>query len=532
MQQTAPQDMVALTSAHLKELSERVQTIDPLAAQRLAKLSEALGKPVEAAAWANGDVRQLIDIDTITERAKGQGSNRFINTLEWLRNVLIVVPLALTWFSISQAVSQYHTLITKDSQQATQPFILLWEQGFAGQHQWFDLTLSQLAFGDFILLSVIVVLTLIVSWQQNVLESNREKQAARLRSELADVLTRAAQCIGQYQLNSPTDFAGVVMRLDHVIQQIATRLDTVTQQISSMVQQFIKELEEERKQRGDLNTFLQGLDRISRSMLSAADTIQRSITTLNASLDALTTPVKEIPLQQKALIQHAQDILAQLVPVTSGLHQLITEQRTEWQNLQRFLVNSSQQLLAEQKQAHQEMLAEQHGFGKTLHDTLYKSLERLLMQQGQWSKELVDSISTLNSSQAQMVQLMQQIELATQQQAQLIQSIDDERQAQTVMTQNVRDVAKEMKDALTAVQLMTPELRSITVDMAKFLAALRAIPTDLKTELFDPLRHYSSAADNVSKGAERMADAASVMQRAGQELQIVASRLNGQQHGN
>ena len=67
--------------------------------------------------------------------------------------------------------------------------------------------------------------------------------------------------------------------------------------------------------------------------------------------------------------------------------------------------------------------------------------------------------------------------------------------------------------------------------MSKFVTVLRTIPVDLKTQLFDPLRHYSSAADNVAKGADRMVNAATIMQQAGHELQSAAARLHGSPNG-
>ncbi len=537
MQQGAATSFVTTTHDDLKALAGRISTVDPLAAQRMTMLSDALVNPTSSASpsaisWASGDVHEIIDIDTVTERARGQGSNRIISLLEWLRNGLIILPLALTWFGISQAVSAYHALLQADTNEATQPFIFLWEQGFKGRLSPF-LTLSSLALGDFILLCIIIILTFIISWRQSITENSREQAAARLRSELADGLARAALCLAEKKLNQPTDFASVIMRLDHVSQQTAARLDSVAQQMGTMVQQFLTELQEERKQRGDYNTFLRGLETITNDMLSGATAIQQATATLTTSLDALTIPVKEIPVQQQVLLQNAQDILAQFGPITNDLRQLVTEQQTQGQNLQQTLTDSLQQLLAEQKQAHQNMLTDQHSFNSAFYDMLSQSLGQLLTQQNQSSRELTDTVDTLNASQAQMLQLIQQIQMATAHQQQLIQTIENEHKSQIAMTYHIRDAANEMKEALKAVQLITPELRSITVDMSKFVSALRSIPLDLKTELFDPLRHYSNAADNVSKGADRMVNAAAIMQQAGQDLQSAAARLhvppNGQQ---
>src|SRR5439155_6007452 len=187
-------------------------------------------------------------------------------------------------------------------------------------------------------------------------------------------------------------------------------------------------------------------------ILSGAAAIQNATATLPTSLDELANPVKEIPLHQKSLLQEVQNIFAQFGPVINDLQQLVTGQQTQWQNLQQMLTASSQQQLSEQKQAHQIMLTEQQSFNHAFHDLLSQSLGQMLTQQDQSRRELTDAVDVLNSSQSQTLQLIQQIQMATNHQQQLIQTIENEHQSQISMTQYIRDVANEMKDALKAVQ--------------------------------------------------------------------------------
>jgi hypothetical protein len=494
MQQSTTTSFVTTTQDDLKSLAGRINESDPLAAQRLTMLSEALANQSASGSstgpsttsWASRNVHEIIDIDTITERVREQGSNLAINWLELIRNVLIILPLTLTWFGISQAVNDYRTLLESDPNLATQPFIFLWERQFGGRLPAF-LTLSSLALGDFLLLFLIFGLTFFVSWQQGIKESQREQDAVRLRSELADALARAALCLGERQLDQPTDFVSVVMRLDQVTQQTATRLNDVTVQVNTVVQQFLVELQEERKQRGSLSDFLQGLEAITNKMLTGASTIQNATTVLSTSLDTLTPPLKEISVQQKGLLQKAQDTFTQFEPVANDLRQLTTEQQD---------------------------------FNQDLHH----SLGQLLTQQKQFSQELTDAVETLNISQTQIVKLIEQVQRATDHQENVIQTLEKEHQAQISMVHYIRDVANEMKEALKAVQAVTPELHSATVDMSKFALTLRTIPAALKAELVDPLRDYS-------KGADRMVNAAVIIEQAGQELQNAALRLQSSPSG-
>src|SRR5690348_2382963 len=112
MQQSAPTSFVTTTQDDLKALAERISEADPRAAQRLKMLSEALViQPASGSstgpstiAWASRNVHEIIDIDTIIERVREQGSHLAVNWLELARNVLIILPLTFTWFGISQAV--------------------------------------------------------------------------------------------------------------------------------------------------------------------------------------------------------------------------------------------------------------------------------------------------------------------------------------------------------------------------------------------------------------------------------------------
>src|SRR5215469_5279800 len=105
MQQVVPADFITTTRDDLDALADHIKDIDPLAAKRLTMLSEALdNQPGSGSAtgpstisWASRNVHEIIDIDTITERAVRHGRNRAINWVELIRNVLIILPLTLTW---------------------------------------------------------------------------------------------------------------------------------------------------------------------------------------------------------------------------------------------------------------------------------------------------------------------------------------------------------------------------------------------------------------------------------------------------
>src|SRR5258707_10624074 len=95
-------------------------------------------------AWAATNVQQMIDVHTIAAQMRAKDTpSRALRALEWIRNVLIFLPLALTWYGISQAVSSYASDITdiqnnhklspdEIARQIQTPFLYLWQQSFGG----------------------------------------------------------------------------------------------------------------------------------------------------------------------------------------------------------------------------------------------------------------------------------------------------------------------------------------------------------------------------------------------------------------
>lgn len=113
------------------------------------------------------DIDHLVTPSILMENIRGGVLRKFgwINVLEIIRNVLILVPIFFTWFSLSQASIAYLTTINKNPSLVEVPFLLQWENGFYGNLPNFvgwSPTFSHVAFLDAILIAVIIILTFIV----------------------------------------------------------------------------------------------------------------------------------------------------------------------------------------------------------------------------------------------------------------------------------------------------------------------------------------------------------------------------------
>ena len=545
-------DIVA-TQKELESLVSRLdENGDAIAANRLRRLSAAVGGDPSFEDWAVTDIQKVISPEAITDGIKGRAvPGRVVRICEWARNGLVLFPLILTWLGIWQASDKYEALVTVDRSQALLPFLFLWQQGFNHTLIW-PLILSNLASVDCFLLFLIFLLTLFVTWRYSVVNAQAEKDAEQLRESLAHALGDATLCLTkmhrQQTLQQPNNLTDIA----RFLHQFATQFQQTSQQ-------FLNELAEERKRRGDLNTFAAALDAMVKDMVAAAGSMKQTNAELTTAVKEVLVPVKEIPklvaaasqavallnsmvnalgqlvADQKVLRQELQDVLA------AGLRQLTAEQKNAAQELQTVLDTALRQLntalgqqIAEQKNGAQDLrtllnalltqlLAEQQLRGQELQDILIVKLGDLVAEQkrseqelqtllgtslGQLVREqqllgnrLIDVADTLETTSTEMGRVVKGLEDATKEQAKILTAMQLQQGSQKDLTDQMSLAAGEIKQVLKSVRDAGPELRSMSVDIDKFVRALRDVPNTLKAELLDPLKHYSNAAANVAAGS-------------------------------
>lgn len=152
------------TSAALRRLSDEALAREPSLGTLLGRLADAVedGRTTEATGYIGA-----IDPRGLAELLAGAHS-RLWAVLEILRNVLVFAPIAITWFGLSLAAGAYADLIGARPDLVSQPFLLLWQQGFGGR---IAFNFGTLAIVDASLIGVLIALSL----------------ALHIRSELRDV---------------------------------------------------------------------------------------------------------------------------------------------------------------------------------------------------------------------------------------------------------------------------------------------------------------------------------------------------------
>ncbi|MFD8014261.1 methyl-accepting chemotaxis protein [Streptomyces sp. NPDC059762] len=130
----------------------------------------------------------------------------------WLETALgglVFVPLALTWYGLTQASSAYGALTGSDPKAATRPFLQLWQSGFEGRLTGF-FTFGHVAATATAAILLLLVLAVLHGGRRASAE-RREKAAAQraeaLLRRMVPVLTRAQLCLNRHRLSSPVRFA-------------------------------------------------------------------------------------------------------------------------------------------------------------------------------------------------------------------------------------------------------------------------------------------------------------------------------------
>lgn len=120
---------------------------------------------------------------------------------EVLRGALVLLPIAVTWYGLAAASSAYGQLLGARPELVTQPFLLLWQQGFNGIGG--PLSFSTLAAVDGALISLIIVLSLVIHYKADVRDPRERARTLLKESEVRGLLARAQSLAGTGEAIAP-----------------------------------------------------------------------------------------------------------------------------------------------------------------------------------------------------------------------------------------------------------------------------------------------------------------------------------------
>jgi len=119
--------------------------------------------------------------------------------LEVLRNVLVFAPIAVTWFGLSLAAGAYADMLAARPELVSQPFLLLWEQGFGGRLLF---NFGTLALIDASLIGILILLSFTLHVRSELTDVAFQTSVLLKESEIRAVLGQASS-LGALDVSGP-----------------------------------------------------------------------------------------------------------------------------------------------------------------------------------------------------------------------------------------------------------------------------------------------------------------------------------------
>lgn len=306
--------------AELQILANEIREVDVYAAGRLWDLSQDI--ETRRGKLAHLNFYAILNPSGIEEQAAVVYQKRgvILGLLEWFRNFLVLLPIALTWIGLSHATAKYQELVTQDDTLLDKPFLLLWEQGFPGlestQNLRFDGftpdTFSELALVAFWILLAVLVLTFFIHFWQDVIGARAEQRAASLRFRLEQVLWKLSELSATERLNQGT--AQAAIRVGEAMERFRVHAQELLNHLASE-----QALSRRQRELGDFELLVHSLNK---SMTELGQQV-RGISFVN---DSLQGPVNQ-------LVDHQQQLLRSIESLNTSSSMMAETARTMSQNV-------------------------------------------------------------------------------------------------------------------------------------------------------------------------------------------------------
>lgn len=209
-------------------MSATVSEVDIRAADRMANLADSLQGEVERLRWADVDLRRAFNTEKIAlayaVRREGGYVPQSVDRIDKIRNMMVLLPILLTWFALFEASRTYRKYIDANPEEIRKPFLLLWEEGFGGTSPFFSPTFSTVALADAIIIAVIIFLTFLSHGRRDSREDAIQKTANAFQTELDNTLAEAT-------VELAPDRAGRPAMLARSVDRLATRFENSSQEL-------------------------------------------------------------------------------------------------------------------------------------------------------------------------------------------------------------------------------------------------------------------------------------------------------------
>jgi hypothetical protein len=287
----------------LEALAASLDEVDDRSSRRLRDLAGSLATERGRERWADVDLRRAFHTDRLSHayalRREGGYAPASIEVADKIRNVMVLVPILLTWAALAEAVRSYEKHVTAHPEDQATPFLLLWQRGFGGEAGFLSPTFSTVAIIDAVVIGVIILLTFYAHGRREKQEDVISDTSADFQADMDNALAEAAVLLAGDRSSRP-------MLLTDSVERLADRFERSSQELLTQLQIEHDRLEVIATQREqefrDIGLFASGMRSGAEEMHHLLVDLRQVSNGLENALHDLTSEVSVSGDQQRSLL--------------------------------------------------------------------------------------------------------------------------------------------------------------------------------------------------------------------------------------
>ncbi|HRA47642.1 MAG TPA: hypothetical protein PK819_06210 [Thermomicrobiales bacterium] len=290
-------------SDEINGLAASLETIDARSTERMRDLAASLSTEEGRLRWADVDLRRAFNSEYLAHfyavKREGGYSPRSVAVADRFRNVLVLLPILLTWFALWESTRSYRSYIDAHPEEIDQPFLLLWQRGFGGTGNFLSLSFSSVAIIDAMIIGIIILLTFYSHGRREHREESIERTGQKFQADVDNILAEATVALAPDRAGRPAMLARSVERLaerfEYNSQELISRLRIEHDRLEAISNRREKEF-------ADFGVFASGMRAGAEETHRLLIELRQVSTALQHALDDLTSEVGVSGDQNKSLL--------------------------------------------------------------------------------------------------------------------------------------------------------------------------------------------------------------------------------------
>jgi len=321
-------------ASEIQGIAGSLSEVDPRSSARLHDLGSALTTENGRQRWSDVDLRRAFNTDRLSHvyavRREGGYAPKRLEVADRIRNVLVLVPILLTWAALAEAASAYDRFVEANPDQADTPFLLAWQRGFGGEASILAPSFSTVALIDAVVIVVMILLTFYTHGRRENQEDLISDTASGFQADFDNALAEATVILAGDRVNRPAILADSVERLadrfDRGSQELLTQLQVEHDRIERLAGRrerefadFAKFATGMRAGAEEMHRLLVDLRQISGGLETTIEDLASEVGTTAAQHKSLLTAVSNLERMTSTAIQSDQAVNRQMGQAAGAL---------------------------------------------------------------------------------------------------------------------------------------------------------------------------------------------------------------------